>query len=340
VDVASNLLFEDGDRLVVNSSGKSDTRAYVRGGGPMIEDNRSLGWNGRGAPRQIGFVLYARDDMLLSPGESLSANKRNTLSTQVLDIRYLGASFENATRVVIEPTKQGMELSLDTFAGKRTVPLMEVDSAGGIVFGSTEHALRVEPCAGVTYCIGTDDHFIIGTYGKTFILRYSNVDAAAKELILRDTIGRRYDFPFTGEPGDGAHAVVVLDGARFTARIGPLDNVTGEYNISIDGLTRDIHTQSAIVKIGKTGEPVSGRLTVTIDAPEEDVMLTVQRHGTNWIVNSSETFYDDEDDLFAVTPKGIAILLDTKGQDLPRGAGREADILIPTRELYGIVHVE
>ncbi len=338
VDVASNLGFTNGSRLVVNSTAQTDTVAHV-------------------TPYEISYTLFAddsgEDGILLSPGERLSGKvPRTRLASRILDIAYEGAPLSESATLEIDRTSYGYRLIADTLGGTITIPLVEED-AGTLVFGRLDERLHLTPCPYGSYCIAPDDSILLTSpRGRSYLITYGSAKNSSKDLTIRDG-QNRYIYDFYGEPGQNAFADIVLDGYPFRARIGPRINGTDDHNISIEqgfvqGRVELALRTGAVVRIGDlngTRLPIELRVPrrAGTDGREEriGINLTLSDGDGRVIVSGNLTFVEDEDDdLVGVSQYGVGILLDRDGDDLPPATGREAKLLVPASTTYGIVALE
>lgn len=329
-DVDSNLLFDDGDHLVVDSNGRLDTRAFVR-------------------PHEIGYVLLADGpdsggDIILSPGESLRENLHgDDLASRFLNVRYAGLGDVPVARLRLDRTEFGYDLIADTPQGEVRIPLVEED-AGMIVLGEVGRPLHVEDCPLGAYCIAPDSYVLLSRNGRTFVLEYSDVSLDPDRIIFRMP-GTRYSYEFLGRPGKDAFADVIVGGERFRARIGPHDNATGRANISIDIPRSRIYTAAgAYLEIHEIEddtlplELVVPR-TLTLDREERTwINLTFDGEWRITVGNMSLAESEDSDETLGLTPYGAAFLLDRK-----QFSGNEADeleIVVPAAQALGTVRLE
>ena len=338
VDVPSNLAFTNGTRLVVNSSGQPDTTVQV-------------------TPGELRYTLYAgdpdREGILLAPGDSLSAKiPRNRLASRILDIAYVGAPSQDAGELRLDRTRSGYRISVETIRGLVEVPLVEED-AGQLVLGSVGEPLRLTPCAYGTYCIAPGDLALLTSpLGASYLITYADASNDTKELIIREG-GNRYSYRFVGEPGQNAFTDIVVDGYPFRARIGPRQNGSGDYNITIDqGFTQGrvelVTRTGAVLRIGDingTTVPLDMRIPaqLTLNRREERISLNVtldNGDGRVLIAGNLTLVEDDDDDLVGVSQYGVGVFLDRDGDDLPDSTGREVALLVPESVIYGVIALE
>jgi hypothetical protein len=162
----------------------------------------------------------------------------------------------------------------------------------------------------------------------------------------------RYSYEYRGTPGVNATAEIILDKYRFPVKIGPKDNTTGEYNLSVEqgfrnGRVEIVLKNGAILRIGDVNASVlplqlvvpAGR---TIDHREQitEVNLT---YSNGWrIVVGNVTFVEHKksDDTFGSTPYGTLITLERDDDSWPLNVGKDAVIFVPVEPLYGIAVLE
>lgn len=338
VDVANNLGFTNGSRLVVNSTAQTDTIARV-------------------TPTEISYILYAddtgEDGILLSPGERLSGKvPRTRLASRILDIAYEGAPLSESATLEIDRTSYGYRLIADTLGGEITLPLVEED-AGALVFGRLDERLHITPCTYNAYCIAPGDTVLLTSpRGQSYLITYGSAKNSSKDLTIRDG-QNRYVYDFYGEPGRDAFADIVIDDYPFRARIGPRINGTDDHNISIEqgfvqGRVELALRTGAVVRIGDlngTRLPIELRIPrrAGTDGREEriSINITLSDGDGRVVIGGNLTLVEDEDeDLVGVSQYGVGILLDRDGDDLPPATGREAKLLVPASTAYGIVALE
>jgi len=337
--IPSTLLFENGTKLRVNGTKVTETEAFVYMG-------------------IMGFRLYAddsEDDMLLSPGESLADRiGQDKFASQLLNIRYLGAPSQNATLVTFKRTDYGYKMIVDTFAGRRDIPLVHLRQ-GNLVLGEPDTPLRVTPCpARQPFCIAPETMLLLTRRDQSFIVEYRSLNDEAKTITFRDTIGNKYTYDYLGNDSrNQAFTDVLLSEIAFRVRIGAKDNTTGTHNISIDQGFMNGRAELNIlggftVRIeNATGYTLPIKLIVPPINPGERIEttlinITYDPVAGDWYITNNMTFVEDEDthDSFAVTPYGLSILLDKDERNLPINRGNEAIILIPRTRTYGMVKIE
>jgi hypothetical protein len=342
-DVESNLFFNNGDELEVNSSAQRSTRCNV-------------------TPKSIAYTLYARghDDnksILLSPGESLAQNMGQlAMASLVFNIRYKGNPAQNATLLTFTQDKYGYRLELVTFKGKMLIPLVEQD-AGRLVLGETDAPLRVTPCpADLPYCVAPETWLVLTSGdGRTFIVRYNSAHQHPNNIVFSDRNSNRYEYEYAGSPGAANGTVDIrLEDVMFRARIGPRDNATGGYNISVDqgfrnGVAEIVSEDGVVVRLGNiTGATLPLEILLpwrANDKPEERwrFNITYDPVRSAWSMSAANlTFYDDEEtyDTFAATPYGMLVWLTRDDNVLPLNIGKDAQLLVPRSQLHGTVSLE
>jgi len=339
IDVASNLAFSNGSKLVVNSSSQSGTLVRVY-------------------PNELRYTLYAddtdEDGILLGVGERLSDRiPHNRLASRILDIMYVGMPEQTTGPIAIERSRDGYRLRVDTVRGTMVIPLLTED-AGEVIFGDLDERLHVTPCPSILrYCIAPGDHVLLTSpRGQSYVVEYSSASNASKDLIIRDG-QNRYVYTFVGEPGRNAYANIMIDDWSFRAMIGPENNETGDHNISIEqgfvqGRAELVTVTGAIIRIGDvngTRLPLEIRIpaAITHDRREERIALniTLSNGDGRIFVGGNITFVeDDDDDLIGMSQYGVGVLLDTDGDTLPARTGREAVFLTPSENAYGVVALE
>jgi hypothetical protein len=333
IDIASNLFFEDGEPLDVNSTTQRRTVARVR-------------------PNMIGFQLYAdgpKGDILLAPGDSLAKIiGRKSFGTDQFDITYIGAPTQERTAITIDQNKHGYVLRMRTKEGDITFPLVEED-AGRLVFGRLDEPLRITPCPASRYCVAPDTLLPFTTSdGRTYLRTYD--DATDSTVIFSDKKGNTYTYHYTGTPGKDANVNVVVGEQTFRCKVGPRDNRTGDYNITVEqgyknGRVEIVAEDGSVVRVGDMN--ATGLLvTLTIPAArtpskkDEATRFLITYPWRVSVSNATATlpFYqeEDEDDALAMTPYGVGIVL----SDFSRPAsGDDATITIPKTRAYGIVSI-
>lgn len=338
-DIASNLGFTNGSKLLVNSSKRSNTDVRV--------------W-----PNMIAFRVLGDDidddGILLSPGESLSDNLGWTpLASKILDIRYLGTPNQTASLVYLNKKSFGYELEIDVAGGRLSLPLVEED-AGKLFLGSPDGSLRITPCpSGQQYCIPPETQLLLtSSRGRTFVIEYIDASNDTKELIMRSK-GNRYSFEFLGEPGRDAWTDIVLDGEKFRARIGP-KGPDGEYNISVDqgfrqGRVEIVTADGSLLRIH---DFTNGNKTLPLEIitknplarhGEEQTFLNITFDGL-WTVtaggNLTFTQEENDGDDVGISRFGTGVFLDKKDRNLPEGVGEDVVLLIPWHMVRGAVRIE
>jgi hypothetical protein len=325
--VASNLFFENGSKMEVNSTRRQDTKVIV-------------------TPRSISYVLYADEDILLSPGEGIGDTiDRLSFGTDLMDIVYKGAPTLEGATVALRLTDEGYALSAETAAGPLDLDLVSLRDGRAALGG--EEKLHVAPCG---YCISEDDFFIVtSSDGKSFLLRYTGL-GSDHVLIRHGDI--RYSYEYRGTPGVNATAEIILDKYRFPVKIGPKDNSTGEYNLSVEqgfrnGRVEIVLKNGAILRIGDVNASVLPLQLVvpaakTIDHREQVTHLNLTYINGWRIVVGNVTFVEHKksDDTFGSTPYGTLITLERDDDSWPLNVGKDAVIFVPVEPLYGIAVLE
>jgi hypothetical protein len=332
--VASNLLFEEGERLVVNSTAQIGTVSRV-------------------LPNAISFRLVAdgpNGDILLSPGKSLGETIGwRPLGSDLFDIRYKGAPVASSERIEFEQTRFGYRLI--TQGG--TLPLVEKDG-NSLVLGKVGERLRITPCQAGTYCVAPDDQLLLtAPNGTSFIYEYRSVNDGAENLVMRDEQGNRYIYEYTGTPGKDARTDIIIGDLLFRARIGPRDNATGSYNISVDqgfrsGRAELVTGKGIIIRIGDPADmvlPVEIIIPAALTADRKQQKISVRLvYDDGWraVAAGNLTFVEDErtDDTYAVTPYGAIIHVEREDDALPLNVGDDLVVLIPDEPAYGTVVLE
>lgn len=332
--VASNLFLENGSKLEVNSTSRSDTLVKV-------------------TPSSFSFTLYVdgKDDgdILLSPNETLSSNiGRLTFGTDLMDIRYKGAPKLEGASIELRRDDEGYSLVAETASGILDVDLFTIVN-GTPMLGDDEDRLRITQCG---YCIEPGDRFIVTTPdGQTFLLRYTSLNNDSGTLFIREG-ETKHTIRYTGIPGRNASTAIIVGEYRFPVKIGPRDNVTGEHNISVEQGFRNRRVEialknGAILRIGDVNASVLPLQVVvpaskTLDRREQITPFNITAVGGLRIVVGNVTFVesDDGEDTFGVTPYGTLIHLERDDEDMPLNAGDDAVIIVPVEPLYGIVMLE
>jgi hypothetical protein len=335
VDVANNLIFTDNRTLTVNSSRQANTIARVR-------------------PNILAYELFTgSEDILLSPGESLADNiGQQKFAGNLLNILYKGAPVQEATTIQIKQAGSGYKLIADLETGVHEIPIADFEN--NVTLGDADELLHVAPCPGTTYCIATDDMFILtSSSGKTFVLTYSGASEDPNQLHFRDPNNNRYSYRYSGRPGVDAYADINFDRTTFRARIGPRINDTKEYNISIDqgfrnGRVEIVTKTGVIIRIGDVqGNTVP--LEFVIPARREAAYVGTQSlrlnltHANEWFIDAGNlSFVDDEvsDDTLAMTSYGTTVILHEKDRRRDANQGEDAVILIPNEKTYGVVEIK
>jgi hypothetical protein len=334
--VASNLYFENNSEIEVNRTKVYETRCKV-------------------TPNSISYTLYAKGDddgrnILLSPKESLSMNtKKKALASELFDIVYKGSAAQNATHIIVHPTKNGYKLQLTTFKGTSEIPLVEYD-AGRLLLGELDHQMRITPCPTKTpYCILEDSTIpLTSADGKTFLLKYDSAHVDPNKITFSDMNSNKYSYEFKGTPGKDAYVSIILEDKSFLVRIGPKNNATGKYNISVaqgykSGVVEIVDTNKNAVRIGN----ITG-MTLPIDiitakrgvAAQERIRFNITYAAGTWAITvGNMTFYEDErsDDTYAASAQGTLVWLRRDKDGTPHNTGERIDILIPETKLYGTV---
>jgi hypothetical protein len=342
-DIANNIYFVDGQALMVNSTNQPATRCKV-------------------LPDRVAYELFANgkdwhDDILLAPGERLSSNTgRLKLISPAFDIIYRGAPVQNATQLTFKRTKFGYILAAELATGKAEIPLVEQD-AGRLVLGRSTDRLHIAPCSGVAYCIAPDDNLLLTTSdGRTYLMRYGGASENPEQIQLYDAANNQYSYEYIGRPGIDAHTDIIIGKARFRASIGPRDNATGDYNISVDqgfrsGRVEIVLKDGIIVRIG---EITNTTLPIEIIVPprKEQLIYSAEQKirldlvfDSDWHIDAGAgniTFVEDQEtrDTLAQTGYGATILLSKNHRSLAADQGDQATILIPTQQAYGIVSLQ
>jgi hypothetical protein len=307
----------------------------------------------------IGYTLYAKGDdgnILLQPSKDLAMEiGQDQFASQLLNIRYVGSPSQNATLITIRKTDFGYKLIVDTFAGKRVIPIVE-QSVGRLIIGNEEEPLRITPCPQtMPYCIAPDTWLLLTRGEQTFYVQYIRTNDDVKTIVFKDSIGNRYSYQYTGnESKNQAYTDMLLSGLAFRVRIGKKDNATQTYNISVDqGFTTG---RSEIITLGqfiiRIEEPRNLTLPLRITVPSTRtngpvehtyINITYDQTIDDWRITAGNmTFIEDErtEASFAITQYGLAVLMDRNDRDLPPEQGDEAKILIPRSRAYGIIRVE
>ncbi|HIH24693.1 TPA: hypothetical protein HA251_06695 [Candidatus Woesearchaeota archaeon] len=340
--IPSNLFFEQDEPLEVNGTSVRESMCNI-------------------TPRSISYTLYTKgnDDgrnIMLSPGESLRDNLGwHALASAIFDIEYKGNPAQNATLMFFKRTKHGYDLEIVTWKGRLQLPIIEED-AGRLILGSIDERLRVTPCpASNPYCIAPDTIIPLTTGdGRTFIVKYDAAHFDPNTIRFSDLENNRYSYEYLGTPGATNGTVdILLEDARFRVRIGPLDNATGTYNISVDqgfrnGIAEILDKNGAAVRIGNiTGNVLGVELVLPwakVGGTQERIALNISHHGgEDWrVAVRNMTLLEDEDtdDYFGSTGYGALVLLRNKGSPAAPGTGDEADILLPRGQLHGTVSLQ
>jgi hypothetical protein len=333
-DVANNLVFTDGEVLYVNSSGRTDTLAHVRG-------------------NAIAFELFAngrdRGDILLSPGESLGDNIGHLrLASALFDIRYKGAPLQNATQIGLRRGTYGYALIIPLRTGVAEFSIIEQDG-GKLVLGRSTDRLHLTPCT--NYCIAPEDNILLTSPdGKTYLLRYGGASENPKLLNFYDPAGNQYQYEFVGTPGLDAKANIVLEKFSFPVRIGAKTKNLGLFNISVNqgfknGRVEIVAVDGTIIRIGdiqNTTLPVDIVVPAfkTLSKKDEILRLNLTYSGS-WHIVSNATFVEDINSThtFAQT-SNILIDFTRRDRSLPFNQGEDATIFISQTPIYGIVSLE
>lgn len=323
--VSSNLIFTNGERLFVNNSRRGSTLVNV-------------------TPNTLSFTLFAQgkddDNIILSPGESITENVGQLkLGSDLFDIRYKGAPFQDMTQVKIKNSNRGFKLVAEVASGPLNIDLAEIQN-GKVVLGGQER-LHVRSCG---FCIAPDDNIVLTTPNKeSFILRYSGTSVDPNIVRFYDAQGNQYNYRFTGKPGSAAVDVVVGN-TPFHVRIGPRDNKTDSYNLSVDFRSSDIILLDE--SILRLGTPVNNTVPIDIivkrtGVQEQATRLKLVFNTTNYIDGGNLTFIEDEDtgDSVGMNSYGVTIVLNRE-RSMLLNRGEDALILIPRTRSYGIVSLE
>ncbi|MDD9952846.1 MAG: hypothetical protein OXR66_00755 [Candidatus Woesearchaeota archaeon] len=332
-DVATNLIFEDGAHLTVGSIKQPHTDVTV--------DDHSLTYTiFTDGKRDTG------DTILLSPGESLA---ENTNAFIPFDLTYKGLADFGVARLDIQGTKHGYRLIVENVAGTLDIPLIEHD-AGELILGTKEHKMHISPCPKKEFCVQPDDSLLLtAPDGRNFLVWYSDVSEDPEQLIMRSK-GNRYSYEYHGHPGD-ARTDIILEDVAFPTFIGPEDNETGEYNISVaQGFYKD---RVEIVLTGgfvlRLDEIVNNTLVLELEVPRErthtgkkEFLNIVLSYDDDWKVSLPDvaTFADEDTlDQFGLTEYGIFVFLEDNKRRLGPGEGDELSLLIPYASAHGVVSI-
>lgn len=329
-DYANNLLFEEGRSLLVNGSRVSRAEAFVK-------------------PDRLGFTLRADDPheggILLGQGETLAdVIGWRALGSWRWDIGYVGVPSNEIVLLELDRGTQGYTLRT-ILADGRPLDLRIVEAdAGSLILGELDRPLHVERCPAHSYCIAPEQAILLQSPdGRTFPVMYEGTSNESRTINIEHD-GTKYLYDFFGLPGRDAFSEILLEGARFTARIGPLDNRSGEANISITRglparIPRIILSGGFILEIGDVEEDsLSLELVVprqfTHDGREERTVINMTFDGS-WHAgiagNLSLVIDDDDRDAFAATPYGVMIRID----DFDQGRGSDVSVQIPLLETRG-----
>jgi hypothetical protein len=333
-NIANNLVFTDGQVLYVNSSGRTDTLARVRG-------------------NTIAFELFAngkdRGDILLSPGERLGDNVgKLKLMSAFFDIRYKGAPLQNVTQIALRRSAYGYNLIVPLRTGTAEFSVVEYD-AGKLVLGRTTDQLHLTPCA--NYCIAPEDTLLLTSPdGKTYMLRYGGASENPKLLNFYDPGGNHYQYEFVGTPGLDAKANIILEKYAFPVRISAKTKSPGLFNISVNqgfrnGRVEIVAVDGTIIRIGDP-QNMSVPFDVIVPASrtlsKRDELLRLNlTYGNGWYIASNATFVEDLNSTHTIAQtSNILIDFTRKDRGLPLNVGHDATLFVSRTPIYGIVSLE
>ena len=335
-DIASNIYFSNNSDIEVNNSKVYETKCKI-------------------TPNSISYIVYARgkdenNNILLSPQESLSSNiKQRAFASDLFDIVYKGTVAQNATEIILRQTKNGYKLDILTFKGPASIPLIEYD-AGKLLLGELKHPMQINPCPTKTpYCISENTMIpLTSSDGRTFMIRYDSVNENPEKITFSDINSNKYSYEYKGVPGKSAIMNLLLENKSFTVRIGAKNNVTGKYNISVaqgyrNGVVELLDNQKNAVRIGNingTTIPIEIITSQRGIAAQEHIKFNITYDAGIWkIAVGNMTFFEDDqsDDTYAATTQGTLIWLRRDASGKPYNTGKNIDVLIPQKKLYGTV---
>jgi hypothetical protein len=318
VDVANNLQFIDGKKLVVNTTNQQNTIAKVK-------------------PGQISYKLFADEDTLLGTDDRLSDKVgQNKLASQFFDVIFRGVPAQDSVMVEFDRTTKGFALGADYHTGRHKFTILERQN-GQLFLGRDNKRVHLRSCG---LCIAPDDTVVIVTPSKkTYILQYEG--AGNDWVTFEDQAQNKYSYKYVDNKTQ-----ITLDGYTFRVTIGP--KINDGRNISVEGLTNELRLRDgSIVKIGsingntlpievKTSARYYGRSSI----PERTIRLNLT-YNNDWVVQvEGLPFIEEEksDDTISQMDTGTAVIL--KRETGPLNEGTEAKILIPTSQMYGIIGLE